>query len=109
MLEDIYYKGAISSITYCIAVRGTTSALVFNQLEKLNCKTAKLIYRLSSSTHDHEELQNANWMPINYIYKRRVAAIMYNVKSTTLPESILNLFEAKENLTSRKLQNNSCI
>ena len=107
-LEDIYYKGAISSVTYCIAVWGTTSAPVFNQLEKLHCKAAKLIYRLPSSTPDHEALQNANWMPISYIYKRRMAAIMYNVKSKTLPESILNLFETNENPTSRELRNNSC-
>ena len=51
---------------------------------------------------------NANWMPISYIYKRRMAAIMYNVKSKTLPESILNLFETNENPTSRELRNNSC-
>ena len=95
--EDIYYKGAISSVTYCIAVWGTTSAPVFNQLEKLHCKAAKLIYRLPSSTPDHEALQNANWMPISYIYKRRMAAIMYNAKSKTLPESTLTLFETNEN------------
>ena len=107
-LEDIYYKRAISSVTYCIAVWDTTSAPVFNQLEKLHCKAAKLIYRLPSSTPDHEALQNANWMPISYIYKRRMAAIMYNVKSKTLPQSILNLFETNENPTSRELRNNSC-
>ena len=106
-LEDIYYKGAISSVTYCIAVWGTTSAPVFNQLEKLHGKAAKLIYRLPSSTSDHEALQIANWMPISYIYKRRVAAIMYKIKNKALPDSIVKLFETKENHTSRELRRNT--
>ena len=61
MLEDIYHKGATLSVTYCIAVWGATSAPVFNQLEKLHCKAAKIIHRLPSSAPDYEALQNANF------------------------------------------------
>ena len=42
ILEDIYYKGIIAGVTYCITVWGTTTVANFNQLEELHIKSSKI-------------------------------------------------------------------
>ena len=72
-------KGIIPCVTYCIAVWGTCPTTSFNRLEVLHAKAAKIICKLSSETHDLEALCISNWKPPSYIYKHRIAAIMYQV------------------------------
>ena len=43
VLEEIYYKGIVPSITYFIAVWGSCSLSLFNDLAHLHKKAAKLI------------------------------------------------------------------
>ena len=93
ILEEVYYKGILPSVTYCIAVWGTCSISIFNDLEQLHFKAAKLIYKIPSETPDLDVLRIANWKPLNYIYKRRLATLMYQVKAKTLPEPLTDLFE----------------
>ena len=83
VLEEIYYKGIVPSITYCIAVWGSCSPATFNALEQLHIKAAKLIYKLPSETPDDNVLQIAKWMPLSYMYKRRLASIMYQAYNNT--------------------------
>ena len=66
-LEEIYYKGIGQTITYCIAIWGSCSPAIFNTLELLHIKAAKLIYKLPSETPDDNVLQIAKWMPLSYI------------------------------------------
>ena len=77
VLEKIYYKGIIAGVTYCIAVWGTTTVANFNQLEELHIKAARFIYKIPCTVLKHEVLGIANWKSLLYIYKRRLAAIMY--------------------------------
>ena len=93
VFEEVYYKGIVPSGTYCIAVWGTCSISIFNDLEQLHIKAAKLIYKIPSETPDLDVLRTANWKPLNYIYKRRLATLMYQVKAKTLPEPLSDLFE----------------
>ena len=44
LLEEIYFKGIVPSITYCIANWGSCSPSTFNELEHLHLKAAKLIH-----------------------------------------------------------------
>ena len=90
-LEEIYYKGIVPSITYCIAVWGTCPTAAFYKLESLHIKAAKIIYKLSSKTPDLEVLNIAKWKPLSYVYKRRIAAIMYGVHNNTVPQRLANL------------------
>ena len=55
---------------------GNMPYCIINRLEVLHAKAAKIIHKLSSETHDLEALRIANWKPLSYIYKRRIAAIM---------------------------------
>ena len=100
VLEEIYFKVIIPCVTYCIAVWGTCPTASFNRLEVLNAKAAKMIYKLSSETHDLEALHISNWKPLSYIYKRRIAAIMYQVRNKTLPRQLVELFPLEDNSTN---------
>ena len=52
ILEEIYCKGIIPTITYCIAVWETCPIPTFSNVEKMHTKAAKLIYKLHSETRD---------------------------------------------------------
>ena len=105
VLEEVYYKGIIPSVPYCIAIWGTCSISIFNDLERLHIKAAKLIYKIPSETPDLDVLRIANWKPLNYIYKRRLATLMYQVKAKTLPEPLTDLFELDKNDNRYSLRN----
>ena len=105
VLEEVYYKGIVPSVTYCIAVWGTCSISIFNDLEQLHIKAAKLIYKIPSVTPDLDVLRIENWKPLNYTYKRRLATLMYQVKAKTLPEPLTDLFELNKNDNRYSLRN----
>ena len=85
VLEEIYYRGIVPSITYCISVWRSCSLATFNDLEQLHIKAEKLIHKLPSETPDSDALRIVKWKPLSYIYKRRLASIMSQVYNNTLP------------------------
>lgn len=99
VLEEIYFKGIVPSITYCIAIWGSCSPSTFNELEHLHLKAAKLIHKLPSETPDSDVLDLVKWKSLGYIYKRRLASIMYQVHYNSLPDQLTALF-TKRNIDS---------
>ena len=66
VLEEIYFKGIVPNITYCIAIWGSCSASTFKVLEHLHLKAAKLIHKLPSETPDSDVLDLVKWKPLGY-------------------------------------------
>lgn len=95
VLEEIYFKGIVPSITYCIANWGSCSPSTFNELEHLHLKAAKLIHKLPSETPDSDVLDLVKWKSLSDLYKRRLASIMYQVHHKTLPDQLTALFETR--------------
>ena len=95
VLEEIYFKGIVPSITYCIAIWGSCSPSTFKVLEHLHLKAARLIHKLPSETPDSDVLELVKWKPLGYIYKRRLASIMYQVFHNSLPDQLTALFEIR--------------
>ena len=106
VLEEIYYKGIISSVTYCIAIWGTCSVPLFNDIEKLHIRAAQLIHRIPETTVDHEVLRIANWKPISYIYKCCLATIMHQVCYNNTPDLVKDLFAKRT--SGRNLRTTEC-
>ena len=52
MLEDIYYKTIIPSVTYCIAVWGTSSDAGFKGLEHIHARAARTVKHLEKIQED---------------------------------------------------------
>ena len=70
--EGIYYKTVVSSITYCISVRGTSSPTVLQELDALHARGAKLVEGIKEKMSVENTLTQVNWEPISYTYKRRI-------------------------------------
>ena len=75
-LEEIYFKSIIPCVVYCIVVWGTVSTAKFGEIEAIHRRAAKFIHKLTGS---EDPLEQANWKPLEYIYKRRVVTIMHEV------------------------------
>ena len=104
VLEEIYYKGIVLSITYCIAIWGSGSLSIFNELEQSHIKAAKLIHNLPSETPDSDVLKLVKWKSLSYIYKRILASIMYQVYHNSLPDKLTALLEIHNNENSYNLR-----
>jgi len=76
----------------------------FNDLELLHIKAAKLIHKLPSETPDADVLQIVKWKPLIYIYKRRLASIMYQVFNNSLPDQLTSLLGTRYNDNNYKLR-----
>eukprot|EP00112_Aurelia_sp_Birch-Aquarium-sp1_P012390 Seg2606.2 transcript_id=Seg2606.2/GoldUCD/mRNA.D3Y31 product="hypothetical protein" protein_id=Seg2606.2/GoldUCD/D3Y31 len=77
--EETYFKTVIAAVTYGIAVWGTCSQALISQLERIQARAAKLIHKLPKNISDEEALSHVNWDRLDYIYKRRILAIMHKV------------------------------
>ena len=83
MLEEIYYKTVIPATTYCISVWGSCPEATSKRVEKQHIRAAKVIYRLNKSIKDENVLAAVNWQDLGYIYKRKIATVMYKVTFDT--------------------------
>jgi hypothetical protein len=58
-----------------------------------------LIYLITTQTQretpDSDVLDLVKWKPLGYIYKRRLASIMYQVFHNSLPDQLTGLFEIR--------------
>ena len=102
VLEEIYYKSVIAGVVYCISVWGNCDTAKLNEIEKMHKRAAKLIYDVKGG---EDPLEIANWKPISYLYKRRVATIMHEVHSNKLNIELTEMFEKKRYSKTRGTNN----
>ena len=86
VLEEIYFKGIVPSITYCIAIWGSCSPSTFNELEHLHLKAGKLIHKLPSETPDSDVLDLVKWKSLSC----SVAPQHMVVLTCVSPENLIN-------------------
>jgi len=60
-LKEIYFKGILPSILYCIAVWGGCSNVEMQKINRIHIKAARFIQRIKKSVPDHDILDNVNW------------------------------------------------
>ena len=92
ILESIYFKGILPSVTYGIAIWGNCSPALFNEIEKIHIKAARIIYNIKPSTPDHLCLDITKWKSISYIYKRRMLCILHLISKNEIPSTISRRF-----------------
>ena len=80
-------------------VWGTCSPSKFNELELIHERAARIIFNLPRNVN---VLQKANWRPLQYIYKKRVATLMQNIYHEKAPTDLLNLFEKQSQTRTRQ-------
>jgi len=90
VLEKIYYQSIVAGVVYCMPVSGTCSPSKFNELELIHERAARIILNLPRNVN---VIQKANWRPLQYIYKKRVATLMHGVYHEKAPTDLLNFVE----------------
>ena len=99
VLEKIYYQSIVAGVVYCMPVWGTCSPSQFNELELIHERAARIIFNLPKNVN---VLQKANWRPLEYIYKKRVATLMHDIYYENAPTDLLNLFEKQSQTRTRQ-------
>ena len=100
VLEEIYYKSIVPCVVYSLSVWGTCSKTLFNEIEKMHERAAKLIYEV----HNCEDpLTTVGWKPLEHIYKRRIAILMHDIYNERVPNELHEAF--KKNLFGRGKRN----
>ena len=91
-LEEIYFKTIILSITHGISVWGNCSQSLLNSLDHIHARACRIINRLPSSQESSSCLLQCTWLPINYLYKRRILLKMHQMFVGAAPSQILDMF-----------------
>ena len=78
VLEEIYQKSVLPTVTYGILVRGTCSLSLLDDLEHYHTRAAKMMYNIEQGHLTNKQiLHKVNWKSIANIYKRRIFSFIY--------------------------------
>ena len=61
--------------------------------KSVRVKAAKLIHGVPSKTSENEVLDMVKWKPLSHVCKRRLASLMFQIRSKSLPKQLVDLFE----------------
>ena len=78
-LRDVYFKGIIPSVLYCIAIWGSCTKVNMDKINSIHLKAARFIERLKKSVPDCDVLYLAKWKSISWYYKRRSMCITHTL------------------------------
>ena len=85
VLVEIYFKTIIPSVTYGLSIWGNCSQSLLNQLDHIHARACRIINHLPSSLEGSLCLSQSRWLPINYLYKRRILLKMHQVFTGSAP------------------------
>ena len=84
VLEEIYFKSIVPAVSYGIVVWGNCNYSIMESLNPIHARAARVI-------HQDNSLEKLNWLPISYMYKRRLLLLMHDV----LNDKILYLIKER--------------
>jgi hypothetical protein len=80
LLEEVYLKKVIPKVMYVVGVWGNCSFAMFQEIENINLKAARIIRKIPKNVKDWEVLQYAKWQDLGYMYKRRLVIEVFKEK-----------------------------
>ena len=103
VLEEIYNKTIIPIVTYGILVWGTCSPSQLQDLEQYHVRAARIIFNITQDDLSQDQLlQDVNWKPFNYYYKKRILTLMHDVYYDKAPQDLQNLFAKRKARSGRR-------
>ena len=105
VLEEIYFKTIIPSVTYGISVWGNCSPSALNSLNHIHARAARFVNNLDSTMADDTCLMKSDWLPISYFYKKSVLFLLHKVYYGTTTQSICELFSKRVSSRSSRVPN----
>ena len=88
---DFYFKVVLPSINYGILVWGSCGKTLFNELEKIHVRAAKVILGLDWYTPGKDVLAKAKWFTLNTMYKQQLLFFSYKHYYNLLPKEMQSL------------------
>ena len=93
VLEKIYFHCILPSSTYRIAVCSSCSPSLFEELEKVHRRAARIIHKIPKAHSFVDVLKAVNWKPVLYAYKKRVVCLTHQGYYEKYPGVINNIID----------------
>ena len=89
VLQQLYFKVIMPSISYGLIMwGGCSNSDIFNSLERLHCRAARIIFNFAKDTPSAEILECAKWNSLYYNYKLVMFKIMHKAFHARLPATL---------------------
>ncbi len=89
---DFYLKVVLPSITYGILIWGSCGKTMFNELERIHVRAAKVIFGLDWYTSGKDVLAKVKWFTLNTMYKQQLLYLTYKNYYNLQPATLQSLF-----------------
>ena len=87
VLINFYFKVILPSVTYGLVLWGScTNVHLFDSLERLHFRAARIIFNLPKDMRSSDVLEHANWHPLSYCYKLALLKLMHKAFYNRLPQ-----------------------
>lgn len=87
VLINHYFKVILPSVTYSLVLWGScVKADLFNSLEQMHHRVARIIFNLPKDMRSLEVLRQADWHPLSYSYKLVLLKLMHKAFHDKLPQ-----------------------
>ena len=77
-LEAIYFKTVIPCVTYGIAVWGSWSSSLIDDLESIHIRAARVIRNIPKRVKKHDILSYVGWQSLKYFYSKRLLTLAHS-------------------------------
>ena len=91
VLETIYYKTIIPSVLYGIAIWGSCSSALLDDIDRIHLRATRIINNLPQYIHSDHITNAPHWNPILSFYIKRLLVITYNIYYGNSIEPLNNL------------------
>jgi len=91
VLETIYYKTIIPSVLYGIAIWGSCSSALLDDIDRIHLRATRIINNLPHYIHSDHITDAPHWNPILSFYIKRLLIITHNIYYGNSIEPLNNL------------------
>ena len=93
---DLYFKIILPSVTYGLVLWGSCcNSDLFQSLERLHCRAARLIFNLPKDMTSADVLQRAQWQTLSIYYKSAIFICFHKAYHDRLPDTLIDLILKK--------------
>ena len=102
---DFYFKVILQTITYGILIWGSVEKTIFDNLERIHIRAARIIYHYTWDKPSKEVQSQTNWRPLKLFYNLKLLKLVFNHYHNLSPIMLQNLFEKREQVYNFRTTN----
>ena len=91
-MQDLYFKVILPSVAYGLKLWGSCyNSNLFQSVERLYCRAARLIFNLPKDMASAEVLQRAQWPTLSIYHKSAIFICFHKASHDRLPVTLIDL------------------